>query len=80
MRAHLKSSFNYTIAILLIILGFIGWIVPVMPGIILIVAGVIILSIENPRLESYIENKFSKYPKIEKIFLLIRDKIKRVFG
>ena len=80
MRAHLKSSFNYTIAILLIILGFIGWIVPVMPGIILIVAGVIILSIENPRLEFYIENKFSKYPKIEKIFLLIRDKIKRVFG
>ncbi len=80
MRAHLKSSFNYTIAILLIILGFIGWIVPVMPGIVLIVAGVIILSIENPRLESYIENKFSKYPKIEKIFLLIRDKVKRVFG
>ena len=80
MRAHLKSSFNYTIAILLIILGFIGWIVPVMPGIILIVAGVIILSIENPRLEFYIENKFSKYPKIEKIFLLIRDKVKRVFG
>ena len=80
MRAHLKSSFNYTIAILLIILGFIGWIVPVMPGIILIVAGVIILSIENPRLESCIENKFSKYPKIEKIFLLIRDKIKRIFG
>ena len=31
----------------------------VMPGIILIVAGVIILSIENPSLESYIENKFS---------------------
>ena len=80
MRAHLKSSFNYTIAILLIILGFIGWIVPVMPGIILIVAGVIILSIENPRLEFYIENKFSKYPKIEKIFLLIRDKVKKIFG
>ena len=80
MRAHLKSSFNYTIAVLLIILGIIGWILPIMPGLVLILAGVIILSIENPKLESYIEHKFSKYPKAEKVFLSIRHRVKKIFG
>lgn len=80
MKAKLKSSFNYTIAVLLIVLGFVGWIMPVMPGIILIVAGVIILSIENPRLDAYIEAKFAKHPKLENIFLSIRDKVHNIFG
>lgn len=80
MKAKLKSSFNYTIAITLIILGLIGWIVPVMPGLILIVAGVIILSIENPRLESYLERKFSRYPKVDNIFLALRQRVKNIFG
>jgi uncharacterized membrane protein YbaN (DUF454 family) len=80
MKAKLKSSFNYTIAILLIVLGFIGWVLPVMPGIILVVAGVIILSIENPKLDTYIESKFTNHPKTEKIFLALRDKMHSIFG
>jgi uncharacterized membrane protein YbaN (DUF454 family) len=80
MKAKLKSSFNYTVAILLIILGIMGWVLPVMPGLILVVAGIIILSIENPKLEHYIEKNFSKYPKAEKIFLRLRDKIHSIFG
>ena len=80
MRAKLKSSFNYSIAIVLIILGIIGWVLPILPGVILIIAGVIILSIENPKLEAYIERKFSKYPKLEKIFLSLRHRLNKIFG
>ncbi len=80
MKAKLKSSFNYTVAILLIILGIIGWVLPVMPGLILIVAGIIILSIENPKLDHYIEFKFAKHPRSEKIFLALRDKLHSIFG
>lgn len=80
MKAKLKSSFNYTVAILLMITGIIGWVLPIMPGLILVVAGIIIISIENPKLDHYIESKFSKYPKAEKIFLRLRDKMHSIFG
>lgn len=80
MKAKLKSSFNYTIAILLIVLGIIGWVIPVMPGLILVVAGIIILSIENPKWDAYIESKFVKHPKLEKIFFSLRDKMRSIFG
>lgn len=80
MKAKLKSSFNYTIAILLILLGFLGTILPIMPGIILIAAGAIILSIENPKLDSFIEKQFSRHPKAEEIFFKIRDKIHKIFA
>lgn len=80
MKAKLKSSFNYTIAIFLIVLGIIGWVLPVMPGIILVVAGVIILSIENPKLDKYIESRFVKHPKLEKIFFSLRDRLHSIFG
>lgn len=80
MKAKLKSSFNYTIAILLIVLGIIGWVLPVMPGLILVVAGVIILSIENPKWDVYIESKFVKHPKLEKMFFSLRDKMRSIFG
>lgn len=80
MRANLKSSFNYTIAIILIILGFVGWVLPIMPGVILIIAGLIILSIENPKLDRYIETKFSRHPRLDKIFLGLRRKLQSIFG
>ena len=80
MRAKLKSSINYTVSILLIILGIIGWVLPVMPGVILIIAGLIILSIENPKLDKYIETKIIKYPRVEKVFLSIRAKLINIFG
>ena len=80
MKAKLKTSFNYFTAIILIICGVIGWVLPILPGLVFIIIGLIILSIENPRLEKYIEGKLLNYPKIDNVFLAVRQKVKNIFG
>ncbi len=80
MKAKLKSGFNYGIAFILISLGLLGSVLPIMPGLIFIVVGVIIISIENPKLDSLIERQFSKHPKAEAVFIKVRDKVHSIFG
>ena len=80
MRAKLKSSFNYFLAILLIFGGVIGFILPIVPGLLPILIGLVILSIEIPVIDEWLESKFSKNEKFNKHFQTTKRKVRDIFG
>ncbi len=80
MRAKLKSSFNYFIAILLICAGILGTVLPILPGVLPILIGLVILSIEIPVIDEWLESKFSKNEKFNKHFQSTKRKVRDIFG
>ena len=80
MRAKLKSSFNYFIAVILIVAGILGSILPIVPGVIPILIGLVILSIEIPVIDEWLDSKFAKSEKLNRSFQSAKGKVKNIFG
>lgn len=66
---YIKKTFIYTIITLLILLGFVGLALPIVPQTIFFVVALILISFEVPWVGSKIEKFLAKYPEVLKIYL-----------
>jgi len=62
LRHLIKISIT-VIGILLIIIGIFGTLIPIIPGFLLILAGLILLGVEKKVIEKYITNYCKKFKK-----------------
>ena len=64
-----KKIFRVTLAALLFIIGILGLILPILNGIFFIVSALIVLSLEIPTLEVYLDKLGRKHNKVNHIYL-----------
>ncbi len=68
------------IGVILLISGLIGLVLPILPGIVLVFAGLILLSLEIPRLDNYLNHAASRNSKLEYYYLKARNYIRNKLG
>lgn len=65
---------------ILIVIGFLGIILPVLPGWILVFVGLILITLESPTFDSYVNKLVSKNRHLEHYYLKSRFWIRNRFG
>jgi hypothetical protein len=63
-----------------LISGFIGLILPFVPQAIPIAIGLILISMENPKLNVWVEGKIQRWPKILESYRKLHTKIHSIFN
>jgi uncharacterized membrane protein YbaN (DUF454 family) len=76
---HIRSGINYLLVLILIILGFIGLALPLIPQAIFFLLAFIILTFEMPKLGDWVESKMDKNGKVWKIYHTHRQKFEKYF-
>jgi uncharacterized membrane protein YbaN (DUF454 family) len=79
MKRVKQVTFGF-LGIILVFIGIIGLVMPIMPGWPLIFAGLIILSLESPIVDHYINNLVSKNKHLEHYYLKTRFWVRNRFG
>jgi len=79
MRKKLRSTFNYFIIVILFVLGVIGIILPIVPGVIFFAIGVVILSFELPYIENMLDKYIDKEKDFGKKFFSYKNKLEKYF-
>jgi uncharacterized membrane protein YbaN (DUF454 family) len=79
MKKVKQVTFGF-LGIILVMIGLTGIIIPVLPGWPLIFAGLILLSLESPIIDHYINNIVSKNKYLEHYYLKSRFWIRNRFG
>ncbi len=77
MHRHLKTSLNYLLIALFLLLGFIGLALPLVPQAIFFAIALILISFEVPSVEQYIERKLNKESILGKTYLGIKEKVEK---
>ena len=80
MQRPFKHAAIILIAIILVIVGVAGLVLPLLPGILFIVVGLLLLSAYNPRFEYWIHEQTKKYPPLHRIALDLQAFIERIIG
>jgi len=68
------------LALASILAGVVGLILPFLPGIVLIVGGVVLLSLLNPRVDEWLSKATLPYPMLHKMVENLRVFISRIIG
>lgn len=80
MRGHIRNTVIIFIAVFLILVGVAGLVLPLLPGALFILVGLLLLSAYNPRFEYWILSITKKYPPLHHIALDLQAFIERIIG
>ena len=80
MHQPFKHAAIILIAIILVIVGVAGLVLPLLPGVLFIVVGLLLLSAYNPRFEFWIHEQTKKYPPLHRMALDLQAFIERIIG
>jgi uncharacterized membrane protein YbaN (DUF454 family) len=80
MRGFIRHTVIILVALFLILVGIVGLILPLLPGILFIVVGLLLLSAYNPRFEFWLHEQTKKYPPLHKMALELQAFIERIIG
>jgi len=80
MNAHLKRVLLLTAALVCIILGIVGLVLPFLQGLLFIAIGLILLSIASPSARSWIDSHTIRFPKVHALYIKIQKRIEDVIG
>ncbi len=79
MKRVKQVTFGF-LGVILVLVGIIGLVMPIMPGWPLIFMGLILLSLESPIIDYYINNLVSKNKHLEYYYLKTRFWVRNRFG
>lgn len=79
VKAPLQKVIRLTLASFLFIIGVLGLVLPLLNGTFFIVVALIVLSLEVPALEMWLDSLSEKNVKIEKIYKKMKHFIKKHF-
>lgn len=80
MKGFARHGAIIFIALVLIIAGVAGLVLPLLPGILFIVVGLLLLSAYSPRFEFWLHEQTKKYPPFHKMVLDLQAFIERIIG
>ncbi len=80
MRGYIKHTIIIIVAIFLILAGILGLVLPLLPGILFIMVGLLLLSAYNPRFEFWLHAQTKKYPPLHKMAVDLQAFIERIIG
>ncbi len=80
MIRNTKRTFIFIIAVLFLILGVIGLVLPFLQGILFLAVGVVLLFFLFPNLREKSYKYTVKYPKVHTLILKVEDTIGRILG
>lgn len=76
----IKKSFRMFLGFLFILIGITGILLPLINGLLFILAGLLILSIDSPKLENFLDNLVNKNLHLEKMYRKVKLFIKKIFN
>lgn len=80
MIRHTKRALIFFIGFFLIAFGLAAFALPIIPGIALIIVGVLLLSTFSPTLREWVEGHTRRFPKVHEVVVKIQQFISRVIG
>ncbi|HWB34258.1 MAG TPA: hypothetical protein VG753_03005 [Candidatus Paceibacterota bacterium] len=80
MMRHTKRTLIFVVAIVLIVLGIIGLVLPFLQGLLFLAAGAVLLFILFPSLREESHRHTVKYPKVHSFLLKVEDKLREMIG
>lgn len=80
MKGFIRHGIIIILALCLIIVGTAGLVLPLLPGLLFILVGVLLLSAYNPRFEFWLHEQTKKYPPVHKIVKDLEAFIDRILG
>ena len=80
MNTQLKRILLFAAAIIFILLGLLGLVLPFLQGILFLVIGLILLSIVSPTARTWIEHHTRKFPKIHSFVAKTEAWITKIIG
>ena len=80
MKKRIKKGVVVIFALLFLVLGAIGFMLPFLPGFIFIAVALILLSLISLTMRNYIEKHTSKYPVFHRLISKMDGFIRRVVG
>lgn len=61
---HIQTAFIHTIGSIFILIGLVGILVPIIPGIPFLLIGMYIMSLRSSKIKSYLDKISTKYPRL----------------
>lgn len=80
MRRHLKRGFLTGIAIIFLLLGIVGLVLPFLQGILFIAIGLILLSLVSVRVRQFLDRHTVRFPRVHKVVRNIERAVGRIVG
>jgi uncharacterized membrane protein YbaN (DUF454 family) len=80
MIKHTKRTLLFLIAVLFVIIGLAGIILPLIPGLVFIALALIIFSLFFPVIGEKARNHTVKYPKLHAIIEELDERVRRIVG
>lgn len=80
MKRYFKKAGLLFLGLILILFGLISMPLPVIPGFIFVIMGVLVVSLEYPTLEAWLEDLSTKHVSLGKEYRKAREKIKHWLG
>tara|TARA_R110002167_G_scaffold49498_3_gene144985 strand:+ start:335 stop:574 length:240 start_codon:yes stop_codon:yes gene_type:complete len=75
----LKKICFLFLAIICFIIGVLGLILPIIPGIVFLIISLLCLSVASKRVHLFLQRLRKKYPALDKAWHLVEQKIKNIF-
>lgn len=69
MQRHIKRVFVLTIAVIFILLGLAGLVLPFLQGFLFLAIGLLLLSLYSPSVREWMDRHTVKYPKLHQLVL-----------
>jgi uncharacterized membrane protein YbaN (DUF454 family) len=80
MKNGAKQTFVVIFALVIITIGVLGLMLPLLPGIALLILGLLLLSMYNPKVESWLNKLTYKYPPARAFADTMKKFIERIIG
>jgi uncharacterized membrane protein YbaN (DUF454 family) len=80
MRGFIQYIALVVVAVLAILVGIVGLVLPILPGLLLIAVGIVLLSMLNPKMETWLHSVTVKYPPVHKVVQDMQKFIGRIIG
>ncbi len=80
MKRQVKRGFIIIAATLFLMLGAVGFLLPIIPGFIFVAIALILFSLVSLTLRDYIERRTSKYPGLHRLITKMDAAVRRIVG
>lgn len=80
MRKHIKRTFILSIGVIFVLLGLLGFALPLLQGFLFLAIGLILLSLYSPTIRMWMDVHTKRHPKLHALVQKVEEWIVKVIG